>query len=327
MARLVDLFVHSSMIVLWSSCSITLDGDLGKEELCLSDSENKYSHVFDNKIPLYEDTTSFLAIQSVSYWMEQINGEKSSQGADCYGNMLCQFRVDHTSLDIMDLKQKRHVATIPLFSLGSAFHCNNADFSSSFYDDSDEFPLLYSSHQGNDARCILVDRIYKVGKEYKFKTLQRIDIPYGLDEPLQFTPDAIIDNENQYLYVYTGNTKPITSFYIYRFRLPRFAEGSITLTEKDFEAAWIITDNPPKYKQGGMVKDGIIYLVEGVPGWETDNIIRAIDLHTGSYSIINLTKSFNAKWEPEDIFWYDGNFYIAANRSGIYRLDEKDISD
>ena len=309
MGRIFGIILYFSIIVLEAGCAVS--------------TENIATHVFDNKITLYQETTPSIEIMGIYRWMSQLGGEESNQGADAYGDLLCQFRADHSSLDIMDMRQKNHVATIPLQSLGSAYHCNNADFSNFFYKDSDEFPLLYSSHQGKDARCILVDRIYKVKEEYQLKTVQIIRIPYNLDEPLQYTPDAIIDEDNSFLYVYTGNTEPTTSLYIYKFRMPKFVEGITTLSENDIEAVWIISDNPPKYKQGGTIKDGIIYLMEGVPRWGADNILRVIDLQRGLYSIINLSKDFNVKWEPEDIFWYDDCLYAASNRSGIYQIKVK----
>lgn len=320
MVRLAGILFYVCLAVLVVSCTDSFEDDLEKKASRLFYIENNHRMIL-----LSRETSPSFDVKSVSWWMSHINGEKSNQGADCFGNLLCQYRADHSSLDIMDMRQRRHVASISLLSLGSAYHCNNADFSNFFYDEADDFPLLYSSHQGEDARCILVDRIFKVGGEYKLETIQTIEIPYEIDESLQYTPDAIIDKENQYVYVYTGNTIPLTSFYIYKFRLPSFTKGKVSLTEKDIEAIWVITDNPPKYKQGGMIKNQNLYLMEGVPGWDSDNILRVIDLQKGSYTMINLTKRFNAIWEPEDIFWYNGNFYIASNRSGIYQVQFKKL--
>lgn len=277
---------------------------------------------FSQKTRLQYDEAIDFNINSISRWMTQKQGEKSNQGADCYQNFLCQFRVDHTALDIMDMESRQHFATITLNSLGSAYHCNNADFSNTFYEETDAFPLLYSSHQGKSARCILVDRIYKDGNEYRMETIQRIEVPFEIDDPLQYTPDAILDKDNHFLYVYTGNTIPITDFYIYKFRLPSIHEGEVVrLTKKDAVSCWTINDSPSYYKQGGMIKDNVLYIMEGVPGWNTDNILRVIDLNREGYKLINLSKALNSNWEPEDIFIFNNNFFIASNRAGIYKLE------
>lgn len=268
----------------------------------------------------YEESIGFV-ITGATKWMTQVKGGNSRQGADCFQNLLLQFRVNHTAIDIMDMEQRKHVLTVVLPSLGNAYHCNNADFSNTFYDETDAFPLLYSSHQGKAARCILVDRIIYEGEDVKLKTIQRIDIPFELDKPLEYTPDAIIDKDNNFLYVYTGNTIPITDFFIYKFRLPSISEGgTVRLTKEDAISCWTICDNPSFYKQGGMVKDDVMYIMEGVPAWDKDNILRIIDLKNNSYKLINLSKELNVKWEPEDIFIYKNDFYVASNRMGVFKL-------
>lgn len=293
--------------------------------LMLGCSSNYYQDIIlpdeNRKTPILQDISTDYYIRSLSRWMTHTQSGSSCQGADCHGNLLCQYRVDHTALDIYDLNQKCYVATITLSSLGSAFHCNNADFSNTYYNNTDEFPLLYSSQQGKNARCILVDRIYKTGEEFHLETIQRIDIPYEIDIPLQYSPDALIDKDKNCLYVYTGGTIPLTDFYIYKFRLPSPSEGNVRLTKEDILSEWVIEGCPAYYKQGGMVKDGVLYIMEGVPGWNTDNIIRIININKNTFTLINLTELLNVKWEAEDIFLHDDCFFIASNKSGIYRID------
>lgn len=275
----------------------------------------------DGFVVLKKDESIDFSIKKVSYWMNQITGDKSNQGGDCFKNVLCQFRADYSYLDFMDMKSKKPVATVSLATLGKSYHCNNADFSDIFYTVSDEFPLLYSSHQGKDARCILVDRINKNNGQYVVETVQRIDLPYEEEMPLQYTPDAIIDKDHDFLYVYTGNTITLTDFYIYQFRLPGVQEGDyLKLTKEDIICKWAIFEDPAYYKQGGMMKDGLLYIMEGVPKWNTDNILRIIDLKHFCYKTINLSKSFGVDWEPEDIFMYNDDFYITSMRSGIYHI-------
>lgn len=221
----------------------------------------------------------------------------------------------------MDIKEKKHVATINLTSLPGAYHCNNADFGKSFYSEEDEFPLLYSSHQGRNARCILVDRIMRDGEQYKLQTVQTIFIPWELDDRLCYTPDAIIDKENDFIYVYTGNTSPVTDFFIFKFRLPALHEGDVKLSRNDLLSSWVIFNNPLYYKQGGAINNNIIYILEGVPVWQADNILRIIDLSNCTYKTINLSKDYSLNWEPEDVFFYNNRLYIASNQAGFYLVN------
>ncbi len=300
------------MIAAFSSCGtndlIVLPKTLEKKELIHRDLDD-----FD--------------IDGITQWMSNVQGTKSKQGADCYRNYLCQFSAGHSFLYITDLEVKKPVATVSLPSLGTDYHCNNADFSSVFYDDADPFPLLYSSQQGKTARCVLVDRIYYDGDEYKVETIQRIDIPFEIDIPLEYTPDVILDKDNDYLYVYAGNTLPITDFYIYKFRLPKVDEGDMKLEEKDLLSSWVIIGNPSYYKQGGMISNNHLFVCEGVPGKNTDNKLRVVDLGSGSYKLFDLTEIFNAKWEPEDIFMYDNKLFVASSQSGVFQLHQKEPFD
>lgn len=248
---------------------------------------------------------------------------KGTQGGDAYNQYLCQYKNEHTGIYITDLKNGNIAASISLNSLGSSYHCNNADFGKTFYAEGDEFPLLYTSQQGKDARCILVDRIFKKDGKYTMETVQRIELPYEDERPLQFTPDAIIDKEGGYIYVYTGNTRPITDFYIYQFRLPDIAEGDhIMLKKEDIISKWAIFGDPAFYKQGGLFWNGNLYVLEGIPRGSADNILRIINLKECKYKTVNLTNLFGAQWEPEDLFVYEGNLYAAGigTDAGIYQL-------
>ncbi len=268
-----------------------------------------------------------IEILGITNWMHNIPGTKYKQGTDCYKNFVCQFCAEHSSLYIFDIEKKELVTTVTLPALGSAYHCNNVDFSSTFYDETDPFPLLYSSHQGRDARCVLVDRIYYDGDDYKVETIQRIDIPFEIDLPLGYSPDVILDKDNNYLYVYAGNTRTITDFYIYKFRLPHWKKENVKLKGRDLLSSWVIKGNPSYYKQGGMVSNNVLYVVEGVPGLYTDNKLRVIDLDAGSYKVFNLTEMFDAKWEPEDVFMFDNKLFVASSQSGIFLLHLKESFD
>ena len=310
MRALFSSFFYSVFLIcLFTKCS-SFDSDVSILTTVTIEKKQLLYQEFDDSV-----------VSGITNWMPKVHDVKSVQGADCFKSYVCLFCADHSNLQILDMINKEQVSAISLPSLGSAYHCNNVDFSSTFYDENDFFPLLYSSHQGKNARCVLVDRLFMDGGKFKAKTIQRIDIPYEIDEALRFTPDALIDNQNKCLYVYTGNTIPITDFYIFKFRLPMITEGAVRLTKEDIMSAWVIQDNPSYYKQGGIVKNNILYIMEGVPGWNTDNIMRVIDLNNETYTLFNLTELYNAVWEPEDIFIYDENLYVLSSGSGIFLIE------
>ncbi len=267
-------------------------------------------------IVLNQDDAIDFNIEKVVYWTKQPRGKRGKQGGDAYNGYLCQFEGGHSVLDIIDINNKAPLTTIET-NYNDNYHCNNADFSNTFYGVHDDFPLLYSSQQGKYLRCIVADRITQIDGNYMLETVQRIDLPYENEVSLQYTPDAVIDKKNGFIYVYAGNTIPITDFYIYQFRLPRIEEGDVVkLKEEDIISKWVIKDNPAYYKQGGMMRDGLLITLEG----KSDNKMRIIDLKNHRYKLIDLMSDYNARWEPEDIFEVEGDLFIASGGTGIYKI-------
>lgn len=267
-------------------------------------------------IILDEDETIGFHIEKIVYWMKQVGGSHSKQGGDAFNGYLFQLQSGHSFVDIYDIKNKTLIATRDINFNGS-YHCNNVDFSNTFYNPHDEFPLLYSSQQNRYVRCIIADRITQQTGDYMMETVQRIDLPFEDEVPLQYTPDAVIDKKNGFIYVYTGNTIPITDFYIYQFRLPSIEDGEVVkLKEEDIISKWVVKDNPAYYKQGGIMRDGVLITLEGM----SDNKMRIIDLENHRYKLIDLKKDYGANWEPEDIFEIDDQLFLVSSGQGIYQV-------
>ncbi len=319
---LKSIIISSSLLCLLLSCSFREQDDLIINTVTESDTfiynpETKDSvHIKNNFIVLKESDSIDFNIEKIVRWMGQPSGKRSKQGGDAHNGILFQFQSGHAYVDIIDVENKTTIATVETASYDD-YHCNNADFGNVFCDEKDDFPLLYSSQQGRNARCIVIDRITKQGTNFNLETVQRIDLPYEHEGPLQYTPDAVIDKENGFIYVYTGNTIPITDFYIYKFRLPKIEEGLvIQLRETDIISKWMISNNPAYYKQGGGMIGSFLITLEG----KSDNKMRVIDLENNRYKLINLTSTFGAKWEPEDIFEVDGELFMASGGTGIYQI-------
>ena len=75
-----------------------------------------------------------------------------------------------------NIRTKEHVSTMELVS-NSRYHCNNANFSTRFYSDTDLFPLLYVSQQNNKVHQILVYRV--IGDSVKNLSLNLVQTITG----------------------------------------------------------------------------------------------------------------------------------------------------
>ena len=97
----------------------------------------------------------------ITKYMDQIPIGMSVQGADCYGDILFQFQHTNSAVLIYDLKEKEYLGRVPL-PPNAHNHCNNVSFSRLFYEEGDEFPLLYvSGSQSGTYNHIQVYRILR----------------------------------------------------------------------------------------------------------------------------------------------------------------------
>lgn len=253
-----------------------------------------------------------ITIDSLNY-IFSIIGAGSMQGADCYNNLIFQFCDKFKHAYCYDITNGNRVA---LFHFSGApdgynYHCNNADFSDTFYYEDDEFPLIYISQ--NAHRHVVVCRIVRTSDSFSLDVVQTIvfkDI-YSLD--------IALDNENGLMYNYaatSGNNLRLLKYKIPDYRLP----GEVTLTKEDILDTLDIAGYISDY-QGAKIKDGLFYFAEGVPNWGSEPCIRIVNLENGSYSRYNLTKLFGFYYELEDVFFYNNELYCTTNfGKGVYKV-------
>ena len=262
---------------------------------------------------LFTDTTSVVSITGFSKYMNQ-SSSGSVQGAAAYGDYLFQFQDQNKAVYIYNLAKKSLVKKITL-TPNSSNHCNQASFSDIFYSDEDKFPLLYVSGSGNkDHNHIQVYRITGEEETIDITQIQEIILPSRNSDNMCYYTCSILDNENHYLYAYASNA----STRLIKFNIPDLQQDTVKLTDSDI-IEYILVDHID-HQQGGIIKDGIFYMIYGVPGWGDLVWLRLFDLVAKKEIIrYNLSeKKFTG--EPESIFFYKNELYAATNNSGIYKI-------
>lgn len=242
-----------------------------------------------------------------------VQGPGSMQGADCYDNYLFQFINGFHYATCHDMLSGNRLSffKFPGAPDGYDYHCNNADFSNTFYYEDDEFPLIYVSQ--NAPRHVAVCRIFRTNNTFSLDIVQTIVFKdlYSLD--------IAIDNDNGYMYNYAalgGNKLRLLKYKIPDYRL----SGEVTLTKEDILDTLDVVGWIGDY-QGAKIKDGFFYFAEGVPNWGSDPCIRIVNLDNGSYSRFNLRKMFGFYHELEDLFFYNDELYCATNfNKGVYKF-------
>ena len=266
---------------------------------------------------LDEDNTTVDLLEDsgvkISKYMNQ-SSSGSVQGAAAYGNYLFQFQDHNEALYVYDLSRKSFIKKIELIP-NSNNHCNQASFSNIFFSKEDLFPLLYVSGARSAAyNRIQVYRITGEKENIDIQQIQEIILPKKTDENWVSWTCSILDNENHYLYAYASNA----STRLIKFEIPDFHQETVNLTDADILE--FIPIEHIDHQQGGIIKNGVFYMIYGVPGWGDQVWLRLFNLETKNEIVrFNLSKK-KFKGEPEGIFFYNNELYCATNNSGIYKI-------
>ena len=224
-------------------------------------------------------------------------------------------------------------------------HSNSVCWGTDYYDENDEYPLLYSNVYNNYAKTenklIGVCCVYRVERtEKKFKTtlVQLIEIGFTSDSVLwKVAPDQdgvrpygnfVIDRKAGYYYAFVMRNEALGTRY-FKFRIPSLSEGKIdpiygvkrvVLSPEDICDKF---DCPyHRYIQGAIAHENCIYSTEG---FHNDNINRP------AIRIINLDKKAEERYldllaigylcEPEMIDFYNGTCYYSDAGGNLYSME------
>ena len=225
---------------------------------------------------------------------KQLANTKYGQDGAIFGNLL--FRFDHLGVcSVYDLSSLDGSADAPVelshvseFTLDRASeitpHANAVCFGSEYYEEDDEFPLLYNNVYNNYAkagdRLIGVCCVYRITREgdgFASKLVGLIKIGFTEDaiwrsegvEDVRPYGNFLVDRERGRLYAYVmrdGDKK--TRYFV--FKLPSISDGEldghfgvkcVTLEKNDIIDYF---DTPyHNYIQGGIARGGKVYEVEG----------------------------------------------------------------
>jgi len=272
----------------------------------------------------------------------------SGQDGAIYNGLLFRFG-SRGSCCVYDLKKKEQVSEFTL-DRNDEFspHSNAVFFGSEKFDESDEFPLLYTNLYNNYAKqedrregTLCVYRITREGFEFTTKLLQLIKIGFVNDRSLWKSMDDesdirpygnfILDHETNKLHAFVIRDKDKVTRY-FEFDMPKLSDGEIcpecglkvvVLTKEmilnRFDA------NYAYFIQGACVLDGLLYSVEGgtcAPDNKRPSASRLqiMDLRAheqcGDISLFD-HGLYN---EPEFIYPYEGILYYADCHGQLYTI-------
>ena len=253
------------------------------------------------------------------FGFEKILNFGSEQGAALFGETAFAIRASGISFGWYNLRtgagrwvNGRLVNDCPFLSTpDSGWHCNSAQFSNTFYDENDEFPLLYiSGSEGTKATMFLVARIVRYNDKYTYhmELVQTVTMPPTITY-------ANIGIENGYLYIQNNTT-------IYKCAAPAIFDGNgdviptVTMADSDILDTMSNAEHPSN-PQGCCVHKGVFIGTYG--GTSGNRYIATYDLYTKqpintiNYYLMGIDE------EPEGVFFYKETMMLWGAHN-LYRL-------
>ena len=223
-------------------------------------------------------------------------------------------------------------------------HSNSVAFGNEYYDEKDEFPLLYTNIYNNYAKAdnplkgvCLVYRLKRMERTFLSTLVQIIEIGFVEDENLwksagengdvrpygNFTVDA----EQGVLYAFTMRDNMNSTRY-FSFNLPKVSRGQmcekynvkkVVLTEADilqyFDCAY------HRYNQGACCHKGKIYSLEGFTNSPVNPpAIRIIDTIRKKEIAYQKFEELGTSVEPEMIDFEEDICYYTDHYGNVYKL-------
>ena len=294
---------------------------LGISSLSLAscDDDNYYEELQDVTKTINESSKdgedNDLALK-IGKLMSQDWGSSNLQGADCYGDYFFQFENHNKRVFISDLKTKEFLGTVEL-AANSKNHCNNVSFSHVFYETNDEFPLLYvSGSQSGTYNNVQVYRVQRADNTFTFTNIQEITLPKCSSENNLYWTGAVMDNENGGMYVYANSG----GAQIAKFDIPDILQENVILTDEDILEQFSLPSFT--HQQGAVIRNGLLYVMDGVPQWGDTNYMRIIDLvNKTDYDKINISAIGFGNIEFESLSFYEDCFITASNSNrGVFSI-------
>ena len=221
-------------------------------------------------------------------------------------------------------------------------HSNAVCFGTKYYDEGDEYPLLYANVYNNYAKSedkligvTCVCRIERDADGFKSTLVQLIEIGFTEDVELwRATPEAhgvrpygnfLVDPDDGSFWAYTMVNEERGTKY-FRFKTPEVCDGELdkrfgvrraVLNKEDildsFDGAYA------RFIQGGVIHAGKLYSVEGFISEPNLPTMRIVDLKAKTEEVYNLTE-LGITEEPELIDFADGVCYFSDWHGTVYTV-------
>lgn len=284
--------------------------------------------------------------------IKHISNIKSGQDGAIFGEFLFRFdakgfgRVYDLSAIDYSSAEPRELCEIASFRLDKADiiapHSNSVVFGNEYFEEGDEFPLLYSNIYNNFAKAenklcgvSCVYRIQRKENEFFSTLVQLIEIGFADRRGLWLSDGEIndvrpygnfvVDTESSKYYGFVMRDGEKKTRY-FKFNLPKLSDGEIdaifgvrkvVLSENDIEEYFDVPYH--NFMQGAVCYKDKIYEVEGF-GENQRSAIRIIDLKEKREELYFDFYEAGYPVEPEFIDFYKGSCIYCDAHGNVFEL-------
>lgn len=222
-------------------------------------------------------------------------------------------------------------------------HSNSVVFGSEYYEEGDEFPLLYSNVYNNYASkaekrkgVCCVYRIVRNENEFTTTLVGLIEIGFvddynlwgSCDEDVRPFGNFAIDRDTGLYWGFTMRDKAESARY-FSFKLPKLSDGVL---DEEFKVSKVVLhpsdiidmfDVPYHYYvQGACAGGGKVYSLEGFTNSEkAPAAMRVISGDKKCEELCVKFKDFGIDIEPEFIDFYEDVCYYSDNQGNLYTIE------
>lgn len=247
-----------------------------------------------------------------------------TQGSALYNDTLVVFYAasDGNRLRFYDLNTKQLLSSnlLPAFD-NTRVHGNTLTFSNTFYDENDNFPLLYLCSGYTDTAEVSTSEVYVIriaNDTYSLSIVQTITLDYGI---INKWTEFIVDNVKDRAWIMGSGIADYICV-----NLPSIANSAVTIDE---DTAIIDKFNVPAFNLGNTVRSSgqgrffyhnRIYHVSGIPQesgqGEFSTFVCVTNVLTHVIECVlplvnfGLTNGTSNNYEPEGCFIWNDDFYV-----------------
>lgn len=280
----------------------------------------------------FSNEVSAQVVVKVENYLKQATTQ-AQQGAASYGKYLFHF-TSGSICNIYDLEQKAHLGQMK-YEMSAIKHCDTACFGTYKVDEKDEFPVIYLSGSQVDKLdnngLIWVYRILHNGENWNLELHQIIKTP--VIEDVGAFPDALLDNYDGCMWIMGWKTNLAKSakngsgadLNFAKFKTPALEDGildrngirNVTLSITDVITSFVV-NNAHAIQQGICLWNHKVYVPYGV----STLVYQGIDVVSLDEERVvrNINLMGSSVVEPEAVFFYKGEMYIADQATTIKRV-------